>query len=366
MSAIRRALDEGRAIDSREIAYRNAEEGGRTGLLWARRVAIGGTGYSLCFVLDISERKRMEEDLVRARLGADAAARAKSEFLANMSHEIRTPLNGILGLSLLLEEESLPDDLRPMMDLIRTSGEVLRRVLDDVLDYSKIDSGKLELEEEPFDLKACLEWSFELFRKAAAEKNLELRLRFDDGLPARVSGDASRLRQVTANLMSNAVKFTHRARLRSRRNWPGRRLTMAGISSASRFGYRHRHSRGQDRPSLPIVQPGGRFDQPVLRRDGSGSRHLQTSGGNDGRRNPGREPRRQGTTFEFTFSAGFAAGAEPAAEAAGSGDLGRAEGAGGRGQQSEPDGHDADDAEAGLPGRSRVRRCVGNRKRRGE
>jgi len=124
----------------------------------------------LRFFLDISERKRMEEELVRARLGADAAARAKSEFLANMSHEIRTPLNGILGLSFLLEEESLPDNLRPMMGLIRTSGEVLRRVLDDVLDFSKIESGQLELEERPFDLAACLQWSFELFREVAEEK----------------------------------------------------------------------------------------------------------------------------------------------------------------------------------------------------
>jgi PAS domain S-box-containing protein len=165
--AIRRALDEGRDVDSQELTYANAKLEKRTGLLWARRVAIAGVDHWLCFVLDISERKRMEEELVRARLGADAAALAKSEFLANMSHEIRTPLYGILGLSSLLEEESIPDHLRPMMGLIRTSGEVLRRVLDDVLDFSKIDSGKLELEEKPFDLRACLEWSFELFRKAA-------------------------------------------------------------------------------------------------------------------------------------------------------------------------------------------------------
>ena len=143
-----------------ELTYWNPKLGKRTGLLWARRVKIAGIGYSLCFVLDISERKQMEEELVRARLGADAAAQAKSEFLANMSHEIRTPLNGILGLSFLLEEESVPDDLRPMMSLLRASGEVLRRVLDDVLDFSKIESGRLELEEEPFDLRACLRMEF--------------------------------------------------------------------------------------------------------------------------------------------------------------------------------------------------------------
>jgi PAS domain S-box-containing protein len=211
---IQHLLAEGRSIDSHEVSYRNPELGPRTGLLWARRVVIAGVGYSLCFVLDISERKRMEEELVRARQGADAAARAKSEFLANMSHEIRTPLNGILGLSFLLEEEPNADDLRPMMGLIRTSGEVLRRVLDDVLDFSKIESGRLELEEEPFDVRACLEWSFELFRNGAEEKSLEYTLHLDESLPKIVLGDATRLRQVTANLMSNAVKFTHSGSIR--------------------------------------------------------------------------------------------------------------------------------------------------------
>ena len=208
--AIRCQLNESRPIDSHELAYRNAKLGRRTGLLWARRVEIGGIGYSLCFVLDISDRKCIEEELVRARLAADAAARAKSQFLANMSHEIRTPLHGILGISSLLEEESIPSDLRRMMNLIRTSGEVLRRVLDDVLDFSKIDSGRLELEEKPFDIRACLQWSFDLFRGAATEKNIECRLHMDDRLPARVLGDATRLRQIATNLMSNAVKFTQR------------------------------------------------------------------------------------------------------------------------------------------------------------
>jgi len=206
---VKRALAAGDDIDSHELSYSNPARGKQTALLWARRVAIGGVGYSLCFVLDISERKAMEEELVRARKGADAAAQAKSQFLANMSHEIRTPLSGILGLSCLLEQESIPDHLRPMTGLIRASGEVLRRVLDDVLDFSKIDSGKLELVEEPCDLRACLRWSFDLFHDAAVEKNLECRIRLDGRLPEYVAADAARLRQVTGNLMSNAVKFTH-------------------------------------------------------------------------------------------------------------------------------------------------------------
>jgi PAS domain S-box-containing protein len=209
-SAVFQAAIEGdQGIDAYDLTYWNPNRGKQAALLWARKVLIGGKGYCLCFVLDITRRKEMEEELVRARLDADAAARAKSQFLANMSHEIRTPLNGILGLSCLMEEESIPDEVRPMMSLIRTSGEVLRRVLDDILDFSKIDSGKLELVEEPFDLCESLRWSFELFHDAALEKNLQYRLHLDSRLPAWVSGDATRLRQVAANLMGNAVKFTH-------------------------------------------------------------------------------------------------------------------------------------------------------------
>ncbi|MCX6633145.1 MAG: response regulator, partial [Candidatus Solibacter sp.] len=318
--AVHRALDEGRDIDSHELPYWSSKSGKRTGLLWARRVVIAGIGYSLCFVLDISERKQMEEELVRARLGADAAAQAKSDFLANMSHEIRTPLNGILGLSALLEEESIPDDLRPMMGLIRTSGEVLRRVLDDVLDYSKIDSGRLELEERPFDLRAALNWSFELFRKMAEEKHIECTLHWDDRLPARVSGDATRLRQVAANLMSNAVKFTHQgsiemqAQLVEMAPHDGRHLIRVAVRDTG------------------IGIPADRTDRlfrSFSQVDASTNRHYGGTGlglaiskrlvalmGGDIRV----ESRAgEGTTFEFTFSAGIATVAETAAEAASGG-----------------------------------------------
>jgi PAS domain S-box-containing protein len=315
-AGIRLALDEGRGIDSREMTYRHPKLGRRTGLLWARRVVIAGVGYTLCFVLDISARKQMERELVKARLGADAAARAKSQFLANMSHEIRTPLNGILGLSLVLEEESIPDELRPMMGLIRSSGEVLRRVLDDVLDYSKIDSGRLELEEAPFDLRACLNWSFELFRKAAADNHLDYRSRLDDRLPERVLGDATRLRQVTANLMSNAVKFTPRgaiemeAQLVRMAPGNGRHLIRVSVRDTG-IGI------PQDRIGR-LFQSFSQVDASTSRCYGGtglglaiSKRLVEMMGGHI------RVESRvgQGTTFEFTFSAGVAGGAESAAVA---------------------------------------------------
>jgi PAS domain S-box-containing protein len=319
---LRRTLDEGGSIDSRELAFRHPKLGKRTALVWVRRVTIGGTGYSLGFVLDISERKRMEEELVRARLGADAAAQAKSQFLANMSHEIRTPLNGILGLSFLLEGETIPNELRPMMSLIRTSGEVLRRVLDDVLDFSKIDAGKLELVEEPYDLRACLRWSFELFREAATEKSLDCRLQLDDRLPARVLVDATRLRQVTANLMSNAVKFTHRGSIEM----------AAHLVEMASPGGRHliRVSVRDSGIGIPQDRIGHLF-QSFSQGDASTSRSYGGTGlglaiskrlvemmGGDIRV----ESRAgEGTTFEFTFSAGIAAAAAPAAEAPSGGNL---------------------------------------------
>jgi PAS domain S-box-containing protein len=195
-------------LDQHEITFSLPKLGTRTGLLWMRYIEIRGVRHVLCFMLDITERKRMEQEIRRARVDAEAAAKAKGEFLANMSHEIRTPLNGVLGLSSFLEEDTLPDSIRELGKLIRTSGEMLRRVLDDVLDFSKIESGKLEIEREPFSLRESLEWSVGIYRKAALDKRLELKMAVDDSIPDRLSGDATRLRQVLTNLISNAVKFT--------------------------------------------------------------------------------------------------------------------------------------------------------------
>ncbi|MBS1828291.1 MAG: response regulator [Acidobacteria bacterium] len=195
-------------VDAKEVTHHHPSLGIRTCLLWLREITIDRAPHILGFLLDITDRKQMEEALHRARHEAEAAARAKSDFLANMSHEIRTPLNGVLGLSSLLEEKDVVGDSLSLVRLIRASGETLAKILDDVLDYSKIESGKLELEQAPFSLRESLQWGVDLFRSKAAEKHLSLTLSISPDVPDRLTGDATRIRQVLANLISNALKFT--------------------------------------------------------------------------------------------------------------------------------------------------------------
>jgi signal transduction histidine kinase/CheY-like chemotaxis protein len=151
-----------------------------------------------------TERSKVMEEKRRA----DEASEAKGRFLANMSHEIRTPLNGVIGLSRLLEGMTDPGESRELLRMIRSSGDALLKVINDVLDFSKMEAGRLELEVEPFELRRSLEESIGLFRAMAAEKGLRLRCELASELPVYVAGDETRLRQVVMNLVSNAVKFT--------------------------------------------------------------------------------------------------------------------------------------------------------------
>jgi len=157
---------------------------------------------------NVDREKRAERAMTNALKAAEAANRAKSEFLANMSHEIRTPLNGVMGIAGALARTPLEPEQREMVGLIESSAGVLESLLSDVLDTARIESGRLELSNETFDLAASLRAVAALFEPKAAEKGLSFEVSIAPTAEAMVSGDPVRLRQIVSNLLSNAVKFT--------------------------------------------------------------------------------------------------------------------------------------------------------------
>ncbi|MBM2290498.1 response regulator [Sulfitobacter pseudonitzschiae] len=168
----------------------------------------GPGGDIVSLGLNITSTVVYEARLKEAREVAESANRAKSAFLANMSHEIRTPMNGVVGMAELLTDTGLNEEQRLYVDTIRNSGEALLTIINDVLDYSKIEAEKLTLYPEPFDLERCIHEVIMLLQHAAREKEVKLLLDYDLFMPTRFVGDPGRIRQVLTNLIGNAVKFT--------------------------------------------------------------------------------------------------------------------------------------------------------------
>jgi PAS domain S-box-containing protein len=185
-------------------------------MMWTQRPIKDDSGSTLEFQAvghDITLRKEAEAALLHAKEAAEAADRAKTEFLAIVSHEIRTPINGVIGFAQILADSPLSPEQREQVAIIRSSGETLEKLITDILDLSKIEANKVEIESVPFGLHKCIDDVMTFFQPRARAAALTLTANIDNDVPVIVNSDEARIRQIITNLVANALKFTERGRI---------------------------------------------------------------------------------------------------------------------------------------------------------
>jgi two-component system, sensor histidine kinase and response regulator len=224
------------------------------------RSMLGQAETMMGIIRDVTRRREIQLEVEAARAEAVAANAAKDEFLANISHEIRTPLNGVMGMNNLLAQTALTGEQRQYVELVGSSGQALLALVNDLLDFSRLQAHKLVLEQVRFPLRRWLWEVVEPQRIAAMAKGLDLQMQTDDALPQDMVGDPGRLRQVLINLLTNAIKFTDKGR----------------IEVAMQLA-----SNSEQTQSLQLQV----FYLTPLRWHGLGSVHMRAAGGADGRTN---------------------------------------------------------------------------------